>query len=1217
MDQKNSLSPNTGGMSGIQKSLCVGMAAAVLAGAPCAMAVAAAPVAMTQSQGNQLQGTVVDENGEPLIGVSILVSSTKRGTVTDTDGNFDLDVKAGAMLQISYVGFKTQTVKATDGMRIVMQYDDASLEELVVVGYGTMKKKLVTGATAQVKGEEIAKLNTTNPLQAMQGQMAGINITSNSGQPGTSMNVKIRGLGTVGDASPLYLIDGVGGDISTVNPADIESIDVLKDAASAAIYGAQAANGVVLITTKSGKEGKAQISFDGYYGIQNVARKAEMLNSKEYMTIMNEQQINSNSQPYDFSKMKSIYDPNGNIYDTNWVDKMFKNDATTQSYNLGITGGTAMSTYALSMGYMNQEGIVGGKDVSNYERYNFRVNSDHQVIDNLLKVGEQVSFIYNKTNGIGVGNQYNNSLRGAFGASPLAKVYADKADDSFYGSPYAASDNSDWYMYDGNPYGSMMTNNYNMNKGTNFSGNVYAELTPLKGLKLRTVFGAVYSTSEYRSFTPLYHFSPYSYNDTRTGVNQNMNHGLTMTWTNTAQYDWAWGEHAFNVLAGMESSRYEGTYLGVNSAMLKSGFDTWQYAYINNATAASSADGLSVNGSPNDETRTVSYFGRLGWNWKETYMINATIRRDGSSRFASGKRFGTFPSVSAGWTVSNESFMESASSWLDFLKVRASWGQVGNQNIPNYRYLAPIKTTNTHYLFGNSAYDDASSASNLATYWGAYPSRLANADIKWETSEQFNAGIDARFIKNRLGVTLDYYIKTTKDWLVEAPILATAGTGAPYINGGNVKNNGIEFNVTWNDRIGKDFNYNIGVNGAYNKNEVGEIPTSDGIIHGSTNQLYDNAPEFYRAQNGHAIGYFWGYKTAGIFQNKQEITDWINNGNGVLQGADVAPGDVKYIDVNHDGVINDKDKVDLGNGMPDFTFGINLGFDWKGLDFSVQASGALGHQIVQSYRNHANSQANYTTEILNRWTGEGTSNKIPRVTTTNVNWQFSDLYVHDADFLRISNITLGYDFAKLLKNNDVFSQLRIYVQAQNLFTFTKYNGMDPEIGTYGTSDSWASGIDVGYYPRPRTFLVGANIKFGGKTKKKKESKIANYTPEPQIIEKIVEKPVEVIKEVIKEVPVETVSTEVKQRTFVVNFPSGKAETPEKNILNEVPADSEVEVIAYASPDGNPQKNIELSQKRAESVAKYLSDKGIKVKKVEAKGANSSYSNRIAIVTVLK
>ena len=1005
----------------------------------------------------------------PLIGVSVQVKGTSNGSITDLDGNYSVSVASGQTLVFSYIGFKTQEIQITNQktLNVVMEEDSETLDEVVVVGYGVQKKKLVTGATVQVKGETLAKMNTNSPLQAMQGQTPGVNISSTSGQPGESMKVSIRGLGTVGNASPLYLIDGVGGDISTLNPADIESIDVLKDAASAAIYGAQAANGVVLITTKSGKAGKAQISFDAYYGWQTQARKADMLNAQEYMMIMDEQAVNSGNAPYDWSSYESIYDANGNVYDTDWVNSMFQNNAQTQSYTLGITGGSETSTYAMSLGYMSQEGIVGGKDVSNYERYNFRINSEHKLFkdSDLLKVGEQVSFVYKMNNGISVGNQYNNTLRGAFGTSPLAPIYSD---NNIYDSPYNDTTNSDWYNADGNPYGSMMTNSNNENKDVTFSGNVYAELQPIKNLKFRTVFGAVYTTNEYRSFSPLYQFSIYSFNNTRTSAAQNMSHGLTMTWTNTATYDWTVGEHAFNALLGMEMSRYSGTYLRGTTGMLRDGFDDWDHAYLDNGTATSADNGLGVAGHPNDETRTVSYFARFGWNWKETYMINATVRTDGSSRFARGNRYGVFPSVSAGWTISNEAFMEDTHDWLDFLKLRVSWGQVGNQNIDNYQYTAPITSSNTHYIFGNQVGADAQSG-----FWGAYPSRLANEDVTWETSEQTNIGIDARFLRSRLSLTADFYIKTTKDWLVEAPILATAGTGAPYINGGDVKNTGIELALTWNDQIGSDFQYNVGVNGAYNKNKVGNIPTEDGIIHGDVNMLYDNTPEFYRASNGHPIGYFWGFETAGIFQNKQQIEDWRAAGNGILQ-ADVQPGDVIYVDQDHNGVIDDNDKVDLGNGTPDFTYGFNLGFSYKNFDFALNAYGAAGNQIVQSYRNHANSHSNYTSAILGRWTGEGTSNRIPRVTETNINWQFSDLYIQDGDYLRISNITIGYDFAKLI-NLKAISQARLYFQVQNAFTFTKYDGMDPEIG-YGTSD-WVSGIDLGYYPRPRTYLIGVNLKF--------------------------------------------------------------------------------------------------------------------------------------------
>ena len=1022
-----------------------------------------------------ISGTVVSStDNEPLIGATVQVDGAQGGTITDFEGNFTIEANEGQTLVVSYIGYVTKKVKiaGTSRLTITLDEDKASLDEVVVIGYGVQKKKLVTGATVQVKGDDIAKLNTTNPLQALQGQTPGMTIISESGQPGEGLKVNIRGLGTTGSSGPLYIIDGVRGDISTLNNADIESIDVLKDAASAAIYGSQSANGVVLITTKSGKEGRAVVSFDGYWGWQNAPRKMKMLNSKQYMTIMDEQNINSGGSAYDWyglnadgsMKYASIFDKDGNLIDTDWVNEMFKDNAQTYSANLSISGGSQKGNYAISLGYMNQEGIVGGKDVSNYSRYNFRVNSDYQVIDKFLKVGEQVSLIYYKKNGLSVGNAYNNSLRAAFGTSPLAPIYSDNGK---YGSPYNDTSDSDWYNADGNPYGVMMTTNNNKTQNFTLSANAYAEMEFIKNLKFRTTLGVKYDSNNYRSFSPLYHFSIYSYQDTRTGVSQSASDGFGITWTNTLSYNFDVKDHHFDAMVGYEVYRTEGQSMYGANGSLRDGFDSWQYAYLSNGTAKSSENGLSVSGSPWDEERMVSYFGRIGWNLKETYMLNATLRCDGSSRFAPGHRFGWFPSVSAGWVVTNEKFMEPVLKVMDYFKLRASWGQVGNQNIGNYMYLAPMGFGNYYYNFGNQLGSDADQ-------WGAVPTRLGNEDITWETSEQFDLGFDARFFNQRLNVNFDFYVKTTKDWLVQPPVLATVGTGAPYINGGDVKNTGVELGLSWNDRIGKDFRYFVNVNGAYNKNKVGNIPNEDGIIHGESGSvLYDNSGEFYRASNGEPIGYFWGYKTAGIFQNEQEIKDWIAAGNGVLQ-ADAKPGDVKYYDINHDGVINEDDKVNLGNGMPDFTYGFSFGFDYKGFDFSVQANGQAGNEIVQTLRNVGTTTANYTTKILDRWTGEGTSNEVPRVTNTNVNYQFSDLFIQDGDFLRISSIKLGYDFAKLI-NCKAISQCHVYAQVQNAFTFTKYDGMDPEIG-YGNS-GWVSGIDYGYYPRPRTFLLGVNLKF--------------------------------------------------------------------------------------------------------------------------------------------
>ena len=1007
-------------------------------------------------------------DNEPLLGATVIVQGKQGGSVTDLDGNFSIEANDGQTLVVSYIGFITQRVKVNgDNLIIKLEEEANSLNDVVVIGYGVQKKKLVTGANINVKGDDIAKLNTSNPLQALQGQTPGMTIISQSGQPGSGLKVNIRGMGTINGSDPLYIIDGIRGDIASLNPADIESIDVLKDAASAAIYGSQSANGVVLITTKSGKEGRAVVSFDGYVGWQNKPRSVKMLNAHEYMTILDEQAINSGKQPYDWSAYKSIYNADGSVIDTDWVDQMFRKNAQTGSYNIGVTGGSKTGNYVLTLGYMNQEGIVGGKDVSNYERYNFRVNSDWQVKP-WLKIGEQVSFIYTKNRGVSVGNAYNNTLKGAFGMSPLVPVYGKNN----YKSPYLNTKFMDWQDVQamGNPYGLMMTNTNNENNAARFSANVYADAEWLKDLHFRTVVGYEYYSSDYRNFTPIYEFSDYSRNINQTRVSQNASHNHQLTWTNTLSYSWKWKTHSLNALVGTEAYQFSGIGVSAGQGKLKSGFDDWSHAYISNGTASSPEDGLSASGAPALKQRMFSYFGRAGWNWKETYMLNATLRADASSKFARGNRWGYFPSVSAGWLVSNERFWKPVANVLDYFKLRVSWGQVGNQNIGDLMFVSPITTAGVYYLFGNQY-----GAAAQAPFYGAYESRLANEKVKWETSEQIDLGFDARAIDGRLNINFDWYYKTTKDWLVVAPILATAGTGAPYINGGDVKNTGVEVGLSWSDRIGKDLHYYVNVNGAYNHNEVGNIPTEDGIIHGTdgNGQLYDNSTEFYRASNGRPIGYFWGYKTAGVFQNQQDINDWIAAGNGVLQ-SDVQPGDVKYYDIDHNGVINDADKVNLGNGMPDFTYGFTLGFDYKGFDFNVTANGMVGNDIVQAYRNVGTKTANYTTEVLSRWTGEGTSNKYPRVTENNINWQFSDLFIHDGSFLRVSNITLGYDFVKILKTQ-LFSQARLYFQIQNALTFTKYNGMDPEIGS--GVNSWTSGIDLGYYPRPRTILVGVNLKF--------------------------------------------------------------------------------------------------------------------------------------------
>lgn len=1016
-------------------------------------------VGFAQGQSQVVSGTVTSaSDGMGVPGATILVEGTQISTTTDFDGKFTINATTGNVLRISFMGFKTQnvTIGTQKNISVTLREEVSDLKEVVVIGYGTQKRALVTTAVTQVSGDNLARTNTTNALQALQGQAAGLQITSTSGQPGEGLNVVIRGLGSTGGSSPLYVVDGIlTGDIAYLNNSDIESISVLKDAASSAIYGSQAANGVVLVTTKKGKRGSAgKITFDQYYGVQSVSRKVDLLNATEYAVILNEAAVNSGKNPY-FTNTQIAGLGKG----TNWMDKMLTDNAATKNFSFGASGGSETSVYSTSLSYLGQEGVVGGKDLSNYQRYNFRFNSEHKLYKDVVTIGQNLSFAYVDKNGIGVGNQYNNSLRSAFQATPLLPMYDAK------GNYYDTTNNSElWLSGVANPYAMMDYNNQNESNNQKLLGNVYLQIEPIKNLTLKTTLGLDYYVSEGHSYKPVYHLSIYANNDFDQ-VNQNMSKNRSITWDNLLGYKFNVAEnHHLEAMLGTSYINYAGTSVEANNA--DSVFNDLEHAWIDNTTNKDGAK-IAIKGKK-EENKLMSYFGRLNYNFKETYLVNATLRADGSSKFAPGNQWSYFPSVSAGWVMSNEEFLKDSQA-INFFKLRASWGQVGNQSIRSFQYLATIKSNYTNYIFGETE-------GTLTP--GAYPDRLPNLDLKWETSEQINFGLDARFLNNALNVTFDVYQKTNKDWLILAPILATAGADAPYINGGDIVNKGVELSLNYQNKIG-DFNYSISANGAYNKNKVGQIPNTDGIIHGLTRELYDNSAEFYRAQNGFPLGYFWGYKTAGVFQTQEQINNY-KSATGVVLQPNAAAGDLIYVNANGDDKIDVLDKTSIGNPNPDFTYGFSLSASYKAFDFTAIANGVAGNQIVQSYRNQSGAFGNYTSAILSRWHGEGSSNSMPRVTEDNRNFtEFSDLYVQDGDFLRISTVTLGFDLAKLKSSKPFFaSQFRIYFSALNLYTFTKYNGMDPEIGFGSSNDDqkFSSGVDVGYYPRPRTFMMGLNVK---------------------------------------------------------------------------------------------------------------------------------------------
>lgn len=989
---------------------------------------------------------------ETMPGVNIQEVGSSDGAITDLDGNYSIKLKSpNAQLSFSFIGYQDYIVNV-DGranIDIVMSFDQEQLEEVVVIGYGAQKKKLLTGATVNVSSENLINRSNTNALQALQGQTAGVNITSTSGQPGAGLQVNIRGVGTIGNSSPLFIVDGMPtGDISYLNNSDIQSVDILKDAASSAIYGSRAANGVVLITTKKGSAGRTQVTFDSYVGSQSIARKYEVLNSREYAALMNEQAVNSGKAPL-FSNQQIAQMGEG----TDWLSEIFADKAMTQNYALGIQGGNAASSYSASASFTNQEGIIGGGDFSNYDRYVFRINSEHKLIGDYVKFGENLTYNYVNQIGIPDGGQYYNHIRGAFNVLPFMPVYDENGE--FYNNAGAA-------FIDGgtqaNPYANLVYNNQKVGSRQGILGNAYLQFNVLKNLSFKSNIGITNSSGQSRSYTPVYELSIYSRVDTNS-VNQSSSRDISWNWENTVNYLTSFGKNNIDVLVGTTAQKWNGSGLSARNANLV--FDDIRYAYLDNTTYA---NGVRQDvGGYGYEDALLSYFGRVLFNHDEKYLFSATMRADGSAKFAPGNRWGYFPSFSAGWVITNEDFMDGANLPIDFLKLRASWGQNGSNFVSGFQYLAPIQLNNTNYSFGIGE-------GSLTP--GAFPNRLSNEKIHWETSEQLDFGVDAEFINGRLFANLDWYRKNTKDWLIQAPILATAGADAPFINGGDVINTGIEAVVGFRNNQ-KKLKYNVSANVAYNKNEVRNIPTVDQTIHGQSNELWNNAPEFYRASVGRPIGYFWGYQTAGIFQTEADVAAYKGAGGKILQPA-ALPGDLKLVDTNGDGIINNDDKTIIGDPNPDFIFGLSFSAQYGAFDFGLSANGVAGNQIVQSYRDVSNQFSNYPVEILNRWHGNGSSNTLPRLTEDGRNYSiFSDLYVKDGDFIRINNVTLGYDLKEHIRTSKI-GKLRLFVSGQNLLTLTRYTGMDPEIG-YG--QSFAKGVDIGYYPRPRTLLAGLNVTF--------------------------------------------------------------------------------------------------------------------------------------------
>ncbi len=1029
-----------------------------------------------QDETKTVSGIVTDViNNSPLPGVSIVIKGTTTGTITDVDGVFSLDVAPSDILLFSSIGYLDEEIPVGDQteINISLSQDIMDLDEVVVIGYGVQKKKLVTGATTQVKSEDFEKNHSMRLESSLQGMTPGMVIVKQSGQPGSDFNITIRGLSSPNDNKPLILIDGVPGDLKYLNPSDIESVDILKDAASAAIYGSRGGSGVILITTKKGKEGKAKLTYDFSYGISNVTKKVPMLNAKEYATIMNEASYNTypnRSLPF------SEEDIDGLGEGTDWQEEAYNKNAPVVNHYLGFSGGSDKSIFSLGFSYSNEEGIFDYEGKSNFERFGVRVNSEHKIGDRLT-VGENIIYSHRNTRSLGTGNQYNNFIRSLLEASPLLDVYDPNMYDGFARSennpnvPGAVVPSDE----QGNPIASMHYKYNDKNKYDDIIGNVYGEVEIIKGLKFRSDIGAKLNVFIQSNATDSFTLTPYDYQVNPT-YKQKMERYVGYNWDNVLSYTKTFGNH--NVLAMIGTNVQDNWYFKLEGR--KEGYLSNDAPVLTNVTDIVRD---SVIGDFGKDDARLSFFGRLSYNYKEKYLATVSLRRDGSSRFGQNNRYGYFPAVSVGWVVSEESFLES-SSWLNFFKLRASWGQNGKEPSDKYAFLATVGSTSRYYYYDKP-------------YVGVSPDIFPNPDLKWEASEQINVGFDSKFIRD-FSFSFDWYRKTAKDWILPVPVAGISGIAGinesrdPFVNGGNVINSGVEFDIGYNKLIG-DLYLGVRAIFSYNKNKVTEVP--GGIIHGAASRLYNGSAEFYRVEDGYPLGYFWGYNTDGLFQSQAEVDSYVNDEGDPIQ-PDASPGDVKRIDLNGDGQINDDDKTMIGDPNPDFIYGFTLDASYKGFDFSMNIEGQAGNQVVQAYRSLERAYPNYTTEILDRWQwednnnngivdeGEGTSTSVPRVTVYNENFrEISDMRVQDAGYLRIKSVNIGYDFSSLIKNAP-FEQLRIYFAATNLLTITKYTGLDPEVG-YGAfydsngklTDAYASGIDLGFYPVPRTFIVGLNITF--------------------------------------------------------------------------------------------------------------------------------------------
>jgi TonB-linked SusC/RagA family outer membrane protein len=1030
----------------------------LLCGALLPLAAAAAPVASPAAKATAtrwsavadtpISGTVLDEKGTGLPGVTVVLKGTSLGASTDESGRFTLripDGTADATLVISSVGYNRQEVPVGQQTTLTVRLTASAqaLDEAVVIGYGSQEKRTVTNAVTTVQGAELSKLTVSDVGSALQGKAAGVTVTSAGSEPGSQPQILIRGISTINGNSPLYVVDGLPvNDINYLNPKDVATLTVLKDAASAAIYGSRAANGVVLITTKAGTQGAPVITVDATTGVSRPTRLPSMASASEYARIMNLAATNSGNQP--------VYaNPDQYTQTTNWWDQIAQR-GITQNYSLGLSGGSDKVVYSTGLSYYKERGLVRGTD---FDRLSLRVKTQYQAAKR-LKVGQDLNISMTNQSYLNSGSLF----RDAFNDDPITSPRVAGTS----GNPY------DYYGASptdiGNPLATVERNDDKRNQYF-LVGNVYANYEFIPGLIAETRFGTNTNFYERNAFSPFYTIDANERNQVNSVTSE---HNVNLYWnnTNTLTYTKSLGDHNFTALAAATFEKFSNRPLAGSGQAIPSNDPSLRYPDA--ATTAFNATGRTY------ENTIASLIGRVTYDYKGRYLLSASVRRDGASVFPTNNRYGTFPSLSVGWLVTDEEFMKSFET-MNFLKVRASWGRVGNQNISNLTNAAYTGTfAKTYYVTGD----------DRTTQVAVIQSNVPNPNVKWETVEDYDLGIDLGFFSNKLTATFDVFRRNTTDMLMFQAIPGHAGYGynSPVTNIGSMKTNGLDFTVGYAEAKG-DFTYGLSVNATRAISKIDKLANGQALYSGNT-------PIFGRpskTEEGGYVGAFYGYQNTGIFQNQGEI-DAYRSASGTLIQPGAKPGDFRFEDLNGDGVINADDQKFIGNPTPAMTFGVNLNLGYKGFDLQASLVGSLGNDVVNANKGWWYSGSYNYNKISGlentAWHGEGTSNTVPRITANDNNQnltRFSNFYVEDGSYARVRNLQLGYTFRKEVSSALHMASLRLYVSGQNLFTFTKYSGLDPEIG-YGRSYTDASsalnrGVDLGNYPTNRTYLVGANIAF--------------------------------------------------------------------------------------------------------------------------------------------